>query len=533
MPGDYSALFELARSVATDDDFVMMDVARAMRSAPTEVDAYDLVVQSMDTAQVAVLDRAMPWLSAPPRKPEQHCDCEDADVRHSGDDLVCLYCGVIKKYLILGDKVHQRVVVLLDTRRDCGTARVVLGQDVGHDPVILVILGHIAVRLAAAQQDLHLDERVLKLSGELAVGARRLFRKVKVDDAPRHLALVVLPVRNHIRHEHKRSDPLRGQTAAVLDVNLDALAVDDFVKVGLREVGHELLVDIGRNDHAGFDQGLKGEILLSEHKTKGHIGPRQVRLDDEQSKRVLVSLDANKKAGKFRKFYCETEEGMPVMNMTARINITACKSGDGQMDVRLYGCNTYRRNIADLLVLPELEQALITFARASKIILDEAVRIQATALNMGTSAGVIITEYRKSDKVKWTIESKAAVQFMSHAAARHGQQKGLAVLVYAAMIPRAMHMHVSVHSPGPDVNRPAEVVADECTDVAATAAVLLHRRAHKPHRWPSRRSSNVHIKLNFHVSVRVRANKHLNRLVIVHERKGLQIRHLPGHETGA
>ncbi|KAJ1640875.1 hypothetical protein T492DRAFT_831864 [Pavlovales sp. CCMP2436] len=85
--GDYSALLELARGVAGDDDFVLYDISKAMCNAQSEVEAYELIVKSMDTSQVATIDCATPWLSAPSRAPEKICDCEDADVRCSGDDL--------------------------------------------------------------------------------------------------------------------------------------------------------------------------------------------------------------------------------------------------------------------------------------------------------------------------------------------------------------------------------------------------------------------------------------------------------------
>jgi hypothetical protein len=123
MPGDYSQLFDLALGVATDDDFVCFDVARARRDAASEVLAYERIVQSMDTAQVSTLDVAMPWLSAPRRVPEKHCDCEDADVRLSGDDLVCLHCGVIVKHLILDASKEDYGVYVCPPRRYQRTSR--------------------------------------------------------------------------------------------------------------------------------------------------------------------------------------------------------------------------------------------------------------------------------------------------------------------------------------------------------------------------------------------------------------------------
>eukprot|EP00302_Diacronema_sp_CCMP2436_P004904 CAMPEP_0179908970 /NCGR_PEP_ID=MMETSP0982-20121206/44948_1 /TAXON_ID=483367 /ORGANISM="non described non described, Strain CCMP 2436" /LENGTH=48 /DNA_ID= /DNA_START= /DNA_END= /DNA_ORIENTATION= len=48
--------------------------------------------------------------------------------------------------------------------------------------------------------------------------------------------------------------------------------------------------------------------------------------------------------------------------MTSIIDNTTCKSVDltakANQDVKLYGCNTYRRNMADDLVFGPLEDAL-------------------------------------------------------------------------------------------------------------------------------------------------------------------------------
>ncbi|KAJ1629917.1 hypothetical protein T492DRAFT_872684 [Pavlovales sp. CCMP2436] len=52
--GDYSALFALAHGVTDDDDFVLYDISKAMRNAQSEVEAYELIVLSMDTSQVAI-----------------------------------------------------------------------------------------------------------------------------------------------------------------------------------------------------------------------------------------------------------------------------------------------------------------------------------------------------------------------------------------------------------------------------------------------------------------------------------------------
>ncbi|KAJ1619233.1 hypothetical protein T492DRAFT_890705 [Pavlovales sp. CCMP2436] len=93
-------------------------------------------------------------------------------------------------------------------------------------------------------------------------------------------------------------------------------------------------------------------IYLLFHKTQGHIGPREVQLQPEQNIKVLESLDADavirKGILKYCKYYCETENGTAVLNMTTRINTAKCRHGDiKEDDVKLYGCNTYRRNMAD------------------------------------------------------------------------------------------------------------------------------------------------------------------------------------------
>lgn len=121
---DYSQLFNLASSVAEDDDFVLFDVAKARQGDASEVLAYERIVQSMDTAQVSKLDIAMPWLSAPRRIAEPHCDCgEEADLRLSGDDIVCLMCGVIVKHLILDASKEDYGVFICPPRRYQRTAR--------------------------------------------------------------------------------------------------------------------------------------------------------------------------------------------------------------------------------------------------------------------------------------------------------------------------------------------------------------------------------------------------------------------------
>lgn len=187
----------------------------------------------------------------------------------------------------------------------------------------------------------------------------------------------------------------------------------DFDMLKVNPVRGQLNEELGNN--IWVDEFNNVHVHLAVHKTAAQIGKRNHMLDPAQSEQVLSSLMYNQPSPTtFREWYTQTAAGEGVKKMTRVIdtNLQAksfAQNMDG--DIRLYGCNTYRRNMADTLISSELEKDLALFAEVSKRISASTKDLFNVALKMGSSGGVLLTEYRKGD-VAWTVESKAAVQLL-------------------------------------------------------------------------------------------------------------------------
>jgi hypothetical protein len=175
-------------------------------------------------------------------------------------------------------------------------------------------------------------------------------------------------------------------------------------------------MDPSLNNHMWVDYNDNVHIHLKKHKTAKSIGPRNVQLNAAQSKYALQSLTTNMPKGRargstrFRKFYVQHKDA-PIKNMTRVINTLKSGTG-GAADVRLYGCNTYRRNMADEMISKRLEADMVLFADTCTRITEATKELYMVAVSMGSSGGVLLTEYRKSGKIKWTVDSKAAIQLL-------------------------------------------------------------------------------------------------------------------------
>jgi hypothetical protein len=173
-------------------------------------------------------------------------------------------------------------------------------------------------------------------------------------------------------------------------------------------------VDISLGNHMWVDEMADVHIYLNKHKTANSIGDRHLKLAKAQSAQVIRSLYYNmpiiQGQPRFRPYYVQTKDYKPVKNMTNVINLLKCGFTDAA-DVRLYGCNTFRRNFADALISKQLEADMAIFADVCTRITKETKQIFNAGLAMGSSGGVLLTEYRKSE-ISWTVDSKLAIQLL-------------------------------------------------------------------------------------------------------------------------
>lgn len=173
------------------------------------------------------------------------------------------------------------------------------------------------------------------------------------------------------------------------------LRVADFVSLRFVEAYDPAVAD---KNYFYFDDEERAIAQLNLHKTARHLGPRMLVFNTAVSQAIKASLKARPRS------FLLSSETDPEFEGIAKWIASSKRSPEP-----VYGCNIYRRNMADELLAGELEVAVAQFSKAAKYIETHAEALHVTAAKMGSSAATLCTEYRKRAGEQWSVAGRAAL----------------------------------------------------------------------------------------------------------------------------
>lgn len=186
------------------------------------------------------------------------------------------------------------------------------------------------------------------------------------------------------------------------------LRVADFVGLRFMEAYDPAVTD---KNYFYFDEEDIAIAQLNQHKTARHLGPRMVVFNTAVSQAIKASLKARPRS------FLLSSETDPEFEGIAKWIASSKRSPEP-----VYGCNIYRRNMADELLAGELDVAVAQFSKAAKYIETHAEALHVTAAKMGSSAATLCTEYRKRAGEQWSVAGRSAL----HALLARPQQQAQA-----------------------------------------------------------------------------------------------------------